>query len=320
MHTSIAKLLAVVSDNSAYQMTNNIPGRPDDEAERGTRDVRRILSGVAHYVADPKIVKLAGSDAAMATFDAMTKAGIRNLPFDPILIEFAAQNSGTTKTVHSFVRLQTKPIVPGRFWDSAGVDHSDEVDIYAYVVQYQNDSVDRENIYVASLPCEVPIAVTFAEDGRAFVVKIAADVMDAGESDTNPLMKMEYTMHLVVAEAMSIAMLMLNTKGIEHVPVSMAKLNKARAKNAGRNHFPISDYTVLRVGHVYDANGEAHSLAGSGRHMPVHWRAGHVRNVPYGPHGAAVRPTRLRYIPPCLVNFDPLLDPQAPTPKREVTV
>lgn len=314
MHTAIGRLLRC-TNSSQYEIRDNV-FNDHAVAEQSRTDCRIVISDVPHYVADAKIKELAESDAAMATLDAMAKAGIRNLPFDPILIEYTSM-SLAGRTVHNFIRLQTRPLGG---WAEPVTDAGTPVaiDTYAYIVQYQRDPRDPDNILIASLPISAPIGIKMGEPGRAFTVLVQTRVMD--ERDVNVYTQMEYEMHLVVAEAMSIAMLMLNTKGIEHVRVDTTKLNKARLKRNEPAKPRINPYTVLRIGHVYDRQGNAHSIGGSGRHMPVHWRAGHVRNMPYGSFKLDVRPTRPRFIPPCLVNFDPLNPEDAPQPKREVTV
>lgn len=99
--------------------------------------------------------------------------------------------------------------------------------------------------------------------------------------------------------ALSIALLMLNTQGIEKEVIHTDRINKRRAAhNDGRP--PIPRHTVVRIGTIYDRSGKAHSVGGSGRHMPVHLRAGHVRHQHFGKGNEEVK---LIYIPPCIVNY-----------------
>lgn len=322
MHTSIGKLLQC-TDGIKYSVYDNVNG-DDGLAEASRRDTRRIVSNVPHYVADAKIMRLAEGSAAHNTMAAMARAGIRKLPFDPIMIEMTAPPNEAGKVVHSFVRLQTHPF-DGLDAHGTYTDHDEpiKIDVYAYIVQFQQHPQDPDNILIASLPAYAPVGIQFQDGSDAkkpYTVLVQHRILD--NKDTDGYAKMEYEMHLVIAEAMAIAMLMLNTRGIEKLQVDTTKLNKARAKSSTRDNPkpPIGAYTVLRIGHIYDSSGRAHSVEGSGRHMPVHWRAGHTRMVPYGPMNAEVRPTRMKFIPPCLVNFDPLEDAAVPMPKREVTV
>lgn len=327
MHTSIGRVLECLNPTTHIVDDGYSAGFVSDKT--ATESIRWMLTDVPHYVADSKIIALAGTDPAIATLEAMAKAGIRALPFDPILIEFMSYSRSGAR-ISNFVRLQTKPALP----DSRARNRDDgtpiDVDVYAYLVQARPREGNPDEMLMASLPLETPIQVVFGDvdennQKRAFVVWVHSSILDDPD---DPACRMEYDMHLIVAEAMGIAMLMLNTKGIEHARVDTSRLNKARARKGSRgNKTPIAPYTVLRIGHVYDAYGKAHSVTGSGRHMPVHWRAGHVRNPLYGPAKDASgnriakeqRPSRPVFIPPCLVNFDPLV-PVVPTPKREVTV
>lgn len=115
---------------------------------------------------------------------------------------------------------------------------------------------------------------------------------------------------LAAAFATAVALLMLNTKGIEKELLQPVALNEAREK---RGMPAIPRHTVMRIGTVVDALGRERSFSES-RHMPLHLRAGHVRHQVCG-KGRADR--KLVYIPPTLVNFNPAEpDHKAPLPKR----
>jgi hypothetical protein len=101
---------------------------------------------------------------------------------------------------------------------------------------------------------------------------------------------------LACATAMSFALLMLNIRGVEKRVVEVARLNRARRAH-GKPRIP--GHTLLRIGTVYDREGKGHG-GESGRRMPVHLRAGHVRMQACGPEMSERRAT---YIPPVLVNY-----------------
>lgn len=101
-----------------------------------------------------------------------------------------------------------------------------------------------------------------------------------------------------VGLCVGIAMLMLNIQGVDRETIQTDRLNRQRAAK-GKPRIPT--HSVMRIGHVYDSSGRAHSV-GAGRHMPVHFRAGHARRQHYGPGNAEVK---IVYIPPTLVNFRP---------------
>lgn len=100
----------------------------------------------------------------------------------------------------------------------------------------------------------------------------------------------------VAGIALTIALLMLNIQGVEKEVIEPTRLNKQR-KALGKPKVPT--HTVMRIGHVYDRNGNRVGL-GEGRTMPVHMRAGHARRQHYG-EGNALE--KIVFIPPVLVNF-----------------
>lgn len=111
----------------------------------------------------------------------------------------------------------------------------------------------------------------------------------------------------VSAMALGIALLMLNIQGVEKEVIEPSRLNKSRTAS-GKPSIPT--HAVMRIGHVYDQNGNRVGL-GTGRQMPVHMRAGHARHQHYGEGNLL---TKIVYIPPVLVNFKP--GEVAKVPKR----
>ena len=109
----------------------------------------------------------------------------------------------------------------------------------------------------------------------------------------------------VSAMALGVCLLMLNIQGVEKEMIEAKKLNKARI---ARGKPSIPQHTVMRIGHVYDQNGERIGL-GTGRVMAVHMRAGHARRQHHGPGNSLVK---FVYIPPVLVNFTPGIEPTMP--------
>jgi hypothetical protein len=108
--------------------------------------------------------------------------------------------------------------------------------------------------------------------------------------------------------AASMALLFLNTRGIDKVYIEAPeKLNKQRV-NKGREAIP--SVTVLRIGTVYDSSGKASLPTNVKR---VHLRCAHARRQHYGKNFSEVKWV---YIPPVLVNFKPGMDENViPKPK-----
>lgn len=105
----------------------------------------------------------------------------------------------------------------------------------------------------------------------------------------------------VCAVSLTLAVLMTHLGGLEReVLDAPGALNKTRSR-LGKE--PIRGCTYVHVAHVYDRDGNRVAVDGggaSGRHMPIHMRAGHVRKQAHGP-GRLERKTV--WIPPVLVNY-----------------
>lgn len=126
-------------------------------------------------------------------------------------------------------------------------------------------------------------------DGVGFAVNNVSNKQDA---------------HAAVA-AVSMCLLLLNTKGIEKEIIYPEKLNKSRVKS-GKPSIP--KVTTLRIGTVYDREGRKVALGSSGK-MRVHMRSAYARRQHHGPNNSLVK---MVYIPPCLVNYHPELGDQIP--------
>lgn len=99
-----------------------------------------------------------------------------------------------------------------------------------------------------------------------------------------------------VASSVAIALVLLNTRGIEKYTIDPKPLNKARAKK-GKPAIP--KHSVIHVTKVYRKDGTAISKP-SGSKMPMHLRAGHLRKQHFGVKNSEVKQI---YIEPCIVNY-----------------
>jgi hypothetical protein len=148
-------------------------------------------------------------------------------------------------------------------------------------------------------------------NGRRFAAlsdtHIVVEVIDGGLKVTQQRQAAD---GMAAALAVSIALLMLNIKGIDRETIRTDKLNKARLRGG---ELPIPRHDVLRIGTIYDRAGVAHAAGPGNRHMPVHLRAGFVRNQAYGPGLIDHRPV---YIAPVLVNYR--ADEPVKVPAKEI--
>lgn len=146
--------------------------------------------------------------------------------------------------------------------------------------------------------------VVFSENGRV------ATYRHENGHDTDKLALA--TVRRLTVSLLTRFLLAFHIRGVEneHMPAPK-NLNKARI---AKGKPPIREFTVLRVGHVYDRDGKAHAV-GTGRKMPIHMRAGHSRRQHYGKANALVKTI---YVPPTIVNFDP--NSEVKMPKRILKV
>lgn len=117
--------------------------------------------------------------------------------------------------------------------------------------------------------------------------------------------------HAAIA-AVTMCLLLLNTKGIDKEIIYPEKLNKVRVKS-GKPSIP--SVTTLRIGTVYDREGRGIKLGSAGK-VRVHWRAAYSRRQHHGPNNSLVK---MVYIPPCLVNYNPELGEATPSlPEKRI--
>lgn len=310
MHTSLGKLLDFIT-RPDIEMHDELSLDDEVALQSRMRLIETLSEPIAHYVVDAALVKLVFDSKQAARISksacAMIKAGIKHLPFDPIMIEFDIPVVEGDRC-RAYVRLQSKPIYPASRWNAVFEDEQADFAAYVICTKPYHDGIDRgdkDAVLIATIDMKSPLPVVLREDSEdnPFWIIYGKSGMAGIDEDLS----------LAAVIAMHIALLLLNTRGIISERVDTSKLNKARAKGGKRN-LPLNPYHVVRVGHVYDASGRAHDVKGSGRTMPVHWRAGHIRNVRYGPYSEPAK-HRPKWIEPCLVNYD---EGDAPMPKKEV--
>lgn len=206
---------------------------------------------------------------------AILKAGVARLPFSPMLVEFSPPMGGAPASRYFILLLEG--------------NNPDMIIGYGACLS----SHDTELVVIND-----PIPIGICEDGLIVSTRDKND-----------------TMVWATTVALSLAFLMLNTKGIDKQVIHTGRLNKARAKTRdGRK--PVPQHTVVRIGTIYDRSGKGHSATGTGRHMPVHLRAGHTRGQHFGKGNEDLK---IIYITPCIVNFSDG-DDKPKIPNKEVRI
>lgn len=223
----------------------------------------------AKYYIQNDVVDLITKEDGMKSVQALIEAGICRLPFDPMMVEFAA-----TPEIRWLILLEEQ-----------GEDKK-----FDFLCQCIFLHLTTGKTYYSSRNAELYMT------NEGFMVDNVNSKQDG---------------HAAVC-ALTTCLLLLNTKGIEKEVIHPTKLNIARAKS-GKMQIP--KVTTLRIGTVYDRDGKGHRVGPSGPPR-VHLRAGHTRRQHHGPGNSQ---TKIVYIAPVLVNYNPELGDEVPKlPERRI--
>jgi hypothetical protein len=272
-----------------------------------------LMEGVARYVIDPGLMEMLGGEDVTRSLRALHRSGVAKLPYPVVMVEYDrkadVRNYGESKEVmvRHVVCLTERPP------DSK---HPEEEVFHPFRgVLLRHMKVDDRELVLLSPTTSLLAFDEEAGPERAFGVHWAlrpapwmkphprVDDLIAGTSEQDVR---------AAGDAMFAATLLLHTKGLDRVVVEPTRLNRARLK-AGKPTIPR--HSILRIGHVYDRQGGSHAYSPTGRHMPVHWRAGHTRRQHHGPRNSL---EKLVYIEPCMVNYDPHAGEEPRLPERGV--
>src|SRR5262245_43173599 len=300
MHTAKGRLMTVTNSPAAEMVGG-------DHEDNGAV-IARIVNDVPHYIADRNIVELSFRPDVVKSMRAMQRAGIRELPFDPVMVEYTKTSvwKDTEINVNVWVRLQSSPLFGPCLTPLP-------YDILSYVVAMtaiprENDDEDLLYSVLLSDPY-APVAISWVnpenEKGNTPFV-----VWKEGDDDISDKARHDRHMRLMSVEAMNIAYMMLNTRGLATRHVDCAAMDRARERHGKPR---IGSYSVIHIGTIYDRHGKGH--AATGYHMPVHYRAGHIRQQPCGPKLSKVKPV---FIKPCIVNYDPATGRRPGLPIHEI--
>lgn len=241
--------------------------------------VKRMLNA-ASFVIDSDVLDLVKREDCKKSIEALIEAGLVRLPYNPMVIEYETyDHDGNT---HEFVYLHEKDGV-----------------IYGRPVAME---LEKETAVCAMFDLSVKIV------NKQLLVNGGMYELKRNE----PVSKL--FLH-AFAVAVHLALLMLNTKGIEKEVVQVEpSLNK---KRIAKGKPPIPTHSVVHIGTIYRRDGSAIKREGSGGwHMPMHWRCGYTRRQHFGKNREE---EKIVYIPPCIVNFKPEEDaPHAPMRKVKV--
>lgn len=236
------------------------------------------MMSAASFVVDKDVLALVQREDCKKSVSALIEARMVRLPYNPMVIEFEVDGKS-----HEFCYL--REIEGGIVGQPIIMDLATEA---AMVANFEIKAI--------------------IEDG---VLMVHAGVY--GDKRNTPETKI--FLH-TFAVAVHLALLMLNTKGIEKEEVQVSEhLNR---KRAAKGKPAIPHHSVVHIGTIYrrDGTGIKYDGGRGGWHMPMHWRCGYTRRQHFG---KGREEEKIVYIPPCIVNFKPEeKTPHAPMRKVKV--
>lgn len=249
--------------HEALEHPGDLPG---SIAERDA--LRSDWLSVPHMVLDKAMFHELDWGAVLKSLDAILSVGRMRLPYPRMLVELYGGNRDyryiCALEEHDYPRVAFRVFewVNEELWPEPMVGHV-EFDVLDRPLTEEDVKLNAE-MFGEARTANIHEAFKPGETG----FKVSCN--DATRKDIIP--------H--VARAILLCAMVTNINGVERETIEPTALNKARAKN-GKPAIPT--HTVVHIGHVYDRAGRRVKHDPSGRKMPVHMRAAHVR---WQNHGA----------------------------------
>lgn len=256
-------------------------------ARKRKQNGARLSEGVEYFVelveskqaalisVSPDVRDLMQREDVQSSYKAVVEAGINRLPYPKMVIEF---DSFVNPRIHYVVTLEEHNIPGSKVLIKA----------CAHFMDSATGVVDMSDGYVLALTSP-----------NLIEIYSQALLNDSWEPDIVEIYKG------CVAFSIYVALVMLNTKGIHKTVIETSKLNKKRLR---QNEAPIPTHTRISLGVVYRRDGKGEYFGGH-KKMPVHLRSAHTRMQPCGPNN---EDRKLVFIPACIVNYEPGVEPNQP--------
>lgn len=247
--------------------------------------VRKMLNA-ANYVIDYEVWELMRRHDVSKSVRALVEAGIARLPMSPMVIEYQP-----SETHHVFVLLE----------DGHTVTTRDGQKCEGMILHVAFMPKSAEWIQVGDTP--LPYAFMDGRIVAPYVPPIPVGLTSTVYVEALEAQSFTETALLCGLAAIDLALLMLNTKGIEKEVIEVAPLNKHRVS---KGRVPIPRHSVVHIGSIYRRD-ETAITRGQGRgaggwKMPMHWRQGYTRRQRYG---KGREQEKIVFIQPCIVNYLP---------------
>lgn len=236
------------------------------------------MLAAADFVVDADVVEMVKRDDCKKSVRALVKAGMFHLPYNPMVVEFEIG-----RLSHEFCYLH----------------QAADGTIYGRPVLM---ALDDETAMVANFE----IRARVHDNGE---IMVEYEGYNTKEDSTERRL-----FYHSFAVSLHVALLMLNTKGIEKQVVEVSETLNRKRQSRGKPAIP--HHSVVHIGTIYRRDGSAIKRGEGGWHMPMHWRCGYTRRQHFGSNRSQ---EKMVYIPPCIVNFKPE-ETIPPAPKRNVKV
>lgn len=233
---------------------------------------------ILHYVITDDVAEILNRMDIQKMLHGMDQANIVNLPADAVIIE----TPGDEYTSFCLVQMSLAA--------RAVIDKSGE--------EFEGHGFHFTTAYLANDERWFTVFRDDKKDKSHFNGVLAND--QSGVMRLGLTKDIDKRDRFTAFHALMCAMLLVNTRGITKEIIEPTRLNKKRKQSSKP---PIPRHTVLHIGTVYSRNGQATPYnEGTRKTMVVHWRAGYIRQQPYGPNRSLRKP---KWIEPTLVNYDP---------------
>jgi len=225
---------------------------------------------------------------------ALMDAGRTKLPYEHMIVEFDAPGDIECDGKRTQIKMRVITFIG----DSGKGDW--------FVIMFRRAIVDGKP--VTMLPAQTLIVTPAIIDEGNGIRKSGMDVQTSHVFWDTPNYKVygdfEKARHEAAridasdaTVAVTAAMLLLHTKGVERDVVDVTKLNKSRVKAGKRAIIP---HAVLHIGTITSRDGTKRKYVPGDKLMVPHWRRGHYRKQKYGPKWSMERDI---YIEPMIVNY-----------------
>lgn len=283
-------------DRGIANLSNDPVRRAEIVVARG---VLAAAARLPHYVFEHELVELVRDHSIQKTVDAMFEAGVARLPYPAMSLELWGGSMARVFVVARATDTQTEfELVSITYVTDRHAMTSPLECLVAYLSEAEYRASD--------LPQTTDLKYGPPINGGGWRIKYH-------RSHVGQRRQEEQREIIAALATLNFALVMSHVGGLRRETIDPARLNRARVKS-GKTH-AVPTHVVVRIGHVYDRAGRVTGVTAEARRsMPIHMRAGYVRNQQHGEQWRTEHPELVHMpffasdhhpalIPPVLVNY-----------------